>query len=114
MLVGHFERAMVDLIEFEVSGSLLVTVGDSTKYGSSNILRISSFLVLGGYETEKEVCVISDLNLFLLLVSQIFDAFVENSNLFLIILDILIKFLNLFLEFMLLTRFRFKYERSSS
>ena len=53
MLVGHFERAMVDPVEFEVSGSLLVTVGDSTKYGSSNILRISSFLVVGGYETDS-------------------------------------------------------------
>ena len=52
--------------------------------------------------------------LFLLFVSQIFFAFVENSNLFLKILDILIGFLNLFLEFMLLTRFKFKYERSSS
>ena len=54
------------------------------------------------------------MDLFLLLVSQIFDAFVENFNLFLIILDILIEFLNLFLEFLLLTRFKFKYERSSS
>ena len=43
--------------------------------------------------------------LFLLFISQIFDAFVEDFNLFLIILDILIKFLNSFLEFMLLTRF---------
>ena len=45
------------------------------------------------------------MDLFLLLISQIFDAFVENFSLFLIILDILIKFLDLFLEFMLLTRF---------
>ena len=45
------------------------------------------------------------MDLFLLLISQIFDAFVENLNLFLIILDVLIEFLDLFLEFMLLTRF---------
>ena len=47
------------------------------------------------------------MDLFLLLVSQIFDAFVEISNLFLIILDILVKFSNFtfILEFMLLTRF---------
>ena len=45
------------------------------------------------------------MDLFLLSISQIFDAFVEDSNLFLIILDVLIEFLNLFLEFMLLTRF---------
>ena len=54
------------------------------------------------------------MDLFLLLISQMFDAFVENFNLFLIILDILIEFLNLFLEFLLLTRFKFKYERSAS
>ena len=88
-----------------VTGTMIVS-------RSSNILRISSFLVVGGYETEKEVCVISDLYLFLLLVSQIFGACFENFHLFLIILDILIKFLNLFLEFMLLTRFKFKYESS--
>ena len=46
------------------------------------------------------------MDLFLLLVSQIFDAFVEISTL-LIILDILVKFSNFtfILEFMLLTRF---------
>ena len=51
------------------------------------------------------------MDLFLVFISQIFDAFVENSNLFLTILDILIKFLNLSLEFMLIMWFNIIYER---
>ena len=52
------------------------------------------------YETEKEgrVCLISDLHIFLFLISQVFEAFFENSNL---ILNILVEFLSL----SLLTRF---------
>ena len=41
------------------------------------------------------------MDLFLLLVSQIFDAFVEISNLVLIILDILVKFSNFSFIFLL-------------
>ena len=105
--VGYFAGAMVNPSQINSGGSchLLVVVGDSVvvlvRYPMVTLSKRTS--VVGGYETEKEgwVCLIIDLHLFWLLVSQIFDAFFESSNLFLIILAILGEFLSL----SLLTRF---------
>ena len=127
-MVGYLARTTVDpsKIISVGSGHLLVMMGDSVVAVVRCPMVIPLVVlskityerrsVVGGYEIEIEVwvCLISALYLFLLLISQICDALVENLNLFLIILDILIEFLNLFLDFMLLTRFKFKYERSSS
>ena len=72
---------------------------------------------------EGWVCLISKLLVFVVLVLQVLNDFFEKNLLFVKILDVLIGFLNLSLEFMLLTRFdflfldmfllRIKYERSN-
>ena len=102
LVVGAGVVLMVDLmVVLSEIKYVLVAVAVAEAEAVINPSKINS----GGsrYETEKEgrVCLISDLHIFVFLISQVFEAFFENSNLFLIILNILVEFLSL----SLLTRF---------